>query len=333
MTMDWNNLWRRRQAWVRNAGLISVGLMGIHYGAIQPAQSFRGIAQSRQTGLAAIEDQRHEHWFQPSVEEGTDEGIGGGVPGGVMLQKGVTEGRGDGDVDHKIVRTGSLVLVVEKPGETAKSIQRLAETAGGFLLNWDTDGGQEATHAFLRVRVPVANYESARASILKLAQRVENEQMQAEDVTRQYVDQEARLRNLHAQEIQYLTILKLAHTVKDTLDVSERLNQVRGEVEKQQSEFNTLSRQVQLVAISVSIRKETEAQLFGLSWRPVYETKFAARRGVEGLIEYSTSVMSFLFYLPAVALWMATILLGLIVSWRVLLWAWKVLLVPRAKAA
>jgi hypothetical protein len=53
--------------------------------------------------------------------------------------------------------------------------------------------------------------------------------MEAEDVTRQYVDEQAHLRNLRAQEAQYLTILKQAKTVKDTLDISEKLNAVRAD--------------------------------------------------------------------------------------------------------
>jgi len=44
--------------------------------------------------------------------------------------------------------------------------------------------------------------------------------------------------------------LKRAKTVKDTLDVSEKLNGVRGEIEQQQVEFQALSKQVETVATS-----------------------------------------------------------------------------------
>lgn len=40
--------------------------------------------------------------------------------------------------------------------------------------------------------------------------------MEAEDASTQYVDDLARLRNLRAQELQYLAILRQARTVKDT---------------------------------------------------------------------------------------------------------------------
>lgn len=301
MTSSVVELWRRNRSRIKNGWLIMAGIAAIYYGAIQPRQDFRGVAMQRSSALAAVEDSRHQHWFQPrlkAVRESLAEGTVGGVPGGVaMFQRGVDARPADED-DRKIVRTSSLTLVVDKPAEAAGKVQRLAEGAGGFLVAWEANGGQEATSASLMIRVPVAKFELMRAAIRQLAQRVENERVQAEDVTRQYVDDQARLRNLRAQETQYLTILKLARTVKDTLEVSERLNQVRGEIEKQQSDFNALSKQVELVAINVALRKEAEAQVFGLPWRPLYEFQVCRTPG-SGRVNRLFHLRAFFPVLPA----------------------------------
>jgi Domain of unknown function (DUF4349) len=335
MTIAWRPLWWKDRNWLKKLWLIAGGIAAIYYGAIHPRQDFRGVAMQRASALAAIEESRHEHWFQSNSlavrEERQTEGIVGGVPGGAAYQKSAVT-RPAEDNERKIVRTSSVALIVEKPADAAGRVQQLAEGAGGFLVNWQANGDREATTASLMIRVPVAKFESTRTAIRKLAQRVENERVEAEDVSTQYVDDQARLRNLRAQETQYLAILRQARTVKDTLDVSDKLNQVRGDIERQQSEFNTLSKQVELVAITVSLRKETEAQVFGLPWRPLYEVKLAARLGLEGLIDYSTSVLSFFFYLPAILLWMATILVGAAIGWRVLRWAGRQLFVTRASA-
>jgi hypothetical protein len=45
-------------------------------------------------------------------------------------------------------------------------------------------------------RQRAARFEEARAEIRKLGLRVESEKVQAQDVTRQYVDEDANLRNL-----------------------------------------------------------------------------------------------------------------------------------------
>jgi len=333
------NIWLklRQQNWNRLGGawFIVAGVAAVYYGAIQPSQAFRGVSSQKAAGEAAIENRRHEHWYKPNslMVGGMNEGVVGGVPmsSASFLSAEVAEPTNDDD--RKLVRTSSIGLVVEKPAEAATAIQQLAEAAGGFLTNWESDGGKAATNASLMVRVPIEKYAATMAEIRKLAQRVESERVQAQDVTRQYVDNDARLRNLRAQETQYLAILKQARTVKDTLEVSEKLNQVRGEIEQQQSEFNTLSKQVELVSVAVSLRREIDTQVFGLPWRPAYEFKFAVRQGLEGLLDYSTSILSFVFYLPAIVLWMATILGALAIIWRVLRWAGRLLFTsPKAAA-
>lgn len=145
------------------------------------------------------------------------------------------------------------------------------------------------------------------------------------------MDQSARLRNLRAQEVQYLGILKQAKTVKDTIDVSEKLDEVRGEIETQQAEFDALSKGVETVALTITLRAEAEAQVFGLHWRPLYQLKRAARQGIDSIGDYALAMTSLLFYLPSILLWLATILLGAAVGWRVLRWAAKAFFASRPK--
>jgi hypothetical protein len=173
----------------------------------------------------------------------------------------------------------------------------------------------------LAIRVPVARFTEVRAAILKLAVRVENDRLEAQDVTKDYVDREAQLRNLRAQEQQYLGILKRAATVKDTLEVSEQLNRVRGEIEQHQAEFIALSKQTESVEISMTLTAETDAQVFGIHWRPLYQLKIAARNGLEGVADYIAAIVSLAFFLPTILLWLGTILFGVAAGWRILRWA------------
>jgi len=229
--------------------------------------------------------------------------------------------------DRKLVRTESLGLIVKTPAETAEKIIQIAQGAGGFLVASNVNGGADATSASLSIRVPAERFDEVRAQIRKLSLRVESESIDAQDVTKQYVDQEARLRNLRAQEQQYLGILRKAATVKDTLEVSDKLNEVRGAIEERQAEFEALSKQVETVAINITLRAEAAAQVFGLNWRPLYQLKIAAREGLEGFGEYAASMTTFVFYLPTILLWLFTILAGAAVGWRILKWAARILFI------
>jgi hypothetical protein len=221
---------------------------------------------------------------------------------------------------RKIIRTSSLEMVVQHPSETAEKIAALAESMGGYVTSAE-GGGENATSGKLTIRVPAVRFEQARSQIRNMGLRVENETIDAQDVTRQYVDQDASIRNLRAEESQYLLILKQATTVKDLLAVSEKLSEVRGQIEQQQAEFNALSKQVETVAISISLRAEAEAQVLGLNWRPGYQLKLALRDGLESLANYATAMTALLFYLPAVLLWVGTIAFAIVIGWRLLRWA------------
>jgi Domain of unknown function (DUF4349) len=221
--------------------------------------------------------------------------------------------------ERKIIRSSSLAIVVQHPAQVMDKIMALAETEGGYLES-SQGGGQDAASGSLTIRVPAARFEQTRAEIRKLGLRVENESIDARDVTRRYVDQDANLRNLRAEEAQYLAILKQANTVKDLLAVSQRISEVRGQIEQQQAEFNALSKETDTVAIAISLRTEAETQVFGLNWRPLYQMKLALRDGLESLAGYASAMMAFLFYLPAVLLWVGTIAGGAAVGWRLLRW-------------
>jgi hypothetical protein len=329
-------LWLGGRKWLKTGWLIAAFLVAVYGGVIRPSRAFRGIAMQKTAALAAIE--RNRHWLVPlpqSVDNATlAAGIVGGVPGRVVSRSVpmMTYLPSDSLAERRLVRTSSIDLLVKSPAESAEKIRSLTEHVGGFLVKLQTNGAQDATNATLTIRVPVARFAEVGAEIRKLSLRLEGEQMEAEDVTRQYVDQQARLRNLHAQEAQYLVILKLAKTVKDTLEVSEKLNGVRGEVEQQQAEFEALSKQVEPVAVTVSLHSEAEANLFGLNWRPLYELKLAAMQGLEGLADYATAMFSLVFYLPAILLWLATILAGAALGWKILRLAARMLLAGKKTA-
>jgi hypothetical protein len=235
--------------------------------------------------------------------------------------------------DRKIVRTGSLQAVVKSPVETAEKVRLMAEGLGGYVESLQINAGQNAPTASMTIRVPAARLEDAKAEFRKLTIRTENEQSNASDVTRQYVDLDARIRNLRAQEAQYLNIMKSATKVKDMLEVSENLSEVRGQIEQQQAEFAALSKQVETVALTLSLRAEPLAP--GVAhWRPLYELQMASRDALDGLTNYANTMMAVILEIPVLLLWLATIVLGVAGSWRALRWVARVFFAyPKQQAA
>lgn len=306
---------RNRQFWAGVATTICVGLMvGIAVPNLQRAR----ISTYAPRKMASLMDAR----IGPSNSEGYEDRDAMTVNAISAVSQ-----------DRKMIRTSAVEMVVKNPKETSEKIRLLAEQAGGFLVSAETSGTENEPSASLTVRIPIEKFDQVRLQIVSLGMRVEGEKIEAQDVTKQYVDATARLRNLHAQETQYLGILKQAKTVKDTVEVSDKLNEVRLQIEQQQAEFDALSKQVETVALTVSLHAEAEAQVFGLHWRPLYQLKVAARDGMDGIGDYAAAMASFVFYIPAILLWLITILLGAALAWRILCWAWRLLFASRSKTA
>ena len=111
------------------------------------------------------------------------------------------------DADRKMERTASMEIVTKDPADTSEKIRQFAERLGGFLVKSVTNG-EGVARGIPSVRIPSERFEEARAEIRRLGKHVDSERVEAEDVTRQYVDLDARLKNLRNEEAQYLSIMK-----------------------------------------------------------------------------------------------------------------------------
>jgi len=225
----------------------------------------------------------------------------------------------DAAAGRRIVRIASMEIVAEHPREIADRIAEIAEKMGGYLVSAD-GGGQSASTAHVTVRVPAAQFEEARTEIRELGVRVEGEKFDAQDVTRQYVDQEATIRNLQAEELQYLAILNRANDVNSMLMVAGKLSEVRGQIEKLQAEANSSVQQAETVSIAIALRTEAAPQVSGVDWRPLHELRAAANDGFSSVVAYAATMISVLFYLPAALLWTGTIFITAVLGWRFVHW-------------
>jgi Domain of unknown function (DUF4349) len=217
----------------------------------------------------------------------------------------------------KIIHKAELALQVTNCAETQKKIEALAADEGGFLES----STLEENSAEIKLRVPSARFDEVRGKLRDLAVRVRQDSISAADVSKQYVDREARLRNMRAQEQQFLEIMKKAHTVPDVLAVSKELDQVRGEIERADAEFRHLKDQIDMAQFTIRLFSEASPT----RWTP----RATAKSAVHDLVESLASLGDFLIWLvvnlPVLVLWIVTVLLLAAFCWYILRKAWRFL--------
>ncbi|PIS05360.1 MAG: hypothetical protein COT81_01565 [Candidatus Buchananbacteria bacterium CG10_big_fil_rev_8_21_14_0_10_42_9] len=214
--------------------------------------------------------------------------------------------------DRKIVKNGSLSLVVNKIDEAVMAISDFANNAGGFVQNVSVrEVNDNVKSGTITVKVPADQLETVFDQAKSIAVKVAREDINTQDVTEQYIDLDAQVRNLKREEESYLKILEQAKTIEEILNVSQRLSYVRGQIERIEGQLNYLSRQIEMSTLTISLTSEADVQIFGVVWSPLAEIKRAIRNMFSSLVSYANALIALVFALPVLILWLITWGIGL----------------------
>ncbi len=201
-----------------------------------------------------------------------------GAPAGIPPLPRPTAGATAAEVDQKIIKNGNLSLTVGKVADAADRITQLAQSGGGFVQSsMVADRGDGTYRGEVSVRVPVAKFEEMMGEIKKLASFVRSETATGQDVTEQYTDLQAQLRNAQAQEQTYLEVLKQARSVEDILKVQAQLGAIRGQIESLQGRITYLGNQTSYSTISVTLEEEPNVRAPTRGFRPFAIVQEAAQ--------------------------------------------------------
>lgn len=167
-----------------------------------------------------------------------------GSGGGSGTSYNLPEGR-------KVIMEGYVrlrVSSIEDVPRVAERASRLADAFGGYVGEMHI--GED--YATVLLRVPQEKFNKTLEELKKLANVIEVS-TNARDVTEQYVDLEARLKALRAQEERLLQFLSQAKTVEDLLKVEDYLTRVRSNIEWYEAQLKNLERSIQFSSIRVYI--------------------------------------------------------------------------------
>lgn len=182
------------------------------------------------------------------------------------------------DEERMIVRNGDMSLVVQDVVDARDEIARLAEGQGGYVVSSWISGEEEEMRGNISIRVPDEKFEQAMAEIRELAIRVNSENTQSQDITEEFTDLEARLKNAEATESQYLALLEKASNVEETLKIYDSLARVRGEIEQIKGRMQYLERTSSMSLITAQLRPATTAKpLVSAGWSALEALKSAIR--------------------------------------------------------
>jgi len=209
-----------------------------------------------------------------------------------------------------IVQTASLRLIVRDAPNALQAVKQLVAAQQGYISTsktWKEDG-EPSTQA--TIRVPSEKLEATLKQLRALALDVDSESLSGEDVTEEYVDLQASLRNEQAYERELLELLTQTRqrtgNADDLLAVYNRVNEVRGRIEKMQGRMQYLEKTSTLATINLELIPSSLAQPINVAgWHPTG----TVRTSIRALLRALQVLVDIVIVLVIVALPIALIIL------------------------
>lgn len=185
--------------------------------------------------------------------------------------------------ERMIIRTVNMSVIVENTDKAVEQINDLLKAHKGYVANSRRWYVNDAPYAHITLRVPAESLDEVMAQLRAMVIKVENENVSGQDVTEQYADNAARLRNLEATEKELLTLLTQVREnrgkAEDILAVYRELTNIRAQIEQIKGRQQYLERMTALATIEIAIRpREAPKPLVEKeTWNPLITANRALR--------------------------------------------------------
>jgi hypothetical protein len=198
-------------------------------------------------------------------------------------------------INQQIIRTATIQFTARDVVGTQNSIWNLASELGGNVLTSNATGTDDTMRAEIAFRVPSDRFKEALDRLRGYAVKVNQEQSSAQDVTEEYVDLQARQRNLEATVAQFQSLLTKATTVDDTLKVQVQLNNAQSDLERVKGKLNYYDQRTAFSTIAATILPVPAAKSSSVtpvsSWSLGHSVREAWNRSVNGLQNVADAVI------------------------------------------
>jgi hypothetical protein len=159
--------------------------------------------------------------------------------------------------NRKLVRNARVDLEVRSFDQALQQIAAFASEDKGYIA---TSNSEKQENGKLRGEIVVKLLPENLDSFLNRLHEIgdlKNQTLGTEDVTKQYFDTDARLKNAQAMEQRLLEILKKkSDDINDLLAVEKELGRVREQIEQMQGELKLMDSQVQLATVTIVLAEK-----------------------------------------------------------------------------
>ncbi|HZK49410.1 MAG TPA: DUF4349 domain-containing protein [Thermoleophilia bacterium] len=192
-------------------------------------------------------------------------------------------------LDRKIVSNATLLVEVER-GQFQIAFDQallLADKFGGYVVSSNStaaDAESTMRSGTIALRVPETAFTQALSDAAKLG-TVKSRNVDTQDVTEEYLDLGARLKNAEVQEKAFLALMDKAKTIDEILQVRQVLSQTQMEIEQLKGRIRFLDEHTSFSTLTISLYEAGSEFKPAGSWGFVDSLKDALHAFVDSVNE------------------------------------------------
>ena len=175
-------------------------------------------------------------------------------------------------IKKKIIKDGRLGIKVTDLTNTKLRVDSLIKLHGGYYANENFNNTDWESSYNLKIRVPSINFEKLITVIETGESEILYKEIDAHDVTDQFIDLETRLENKRNYLNRYNELLKQAKTIKEILDIEEKIRGLEEEIESTTGRLTYLNDLVDYSTLDLTISKRKPFR-----YNPANRDKFSER--------------------------------------------------------
>ena len=159
--------------------------------------------------------------------------------------------------DRKIIYIADVTLVVTDFSKTEKELPALVVRSGGYLADVSVDQSRgEHRGGRWVARVPAEKFEGFLDDLATLGVPEARHQT-AQDVSEEYIDMEARIKNTKRLEDRILKLVdERSGNIREITELEQQLSRVREEIERMEGRLRYLANRAALTTVTITAREE-----------------------------------------------------------------------------
>lgn len=222
---------------------------------------------------------------------GSSSGYAGGSKSIQTEKSTIADELQDGSQDQMLIKKATISFDVKDYSKARKRIVDIIKSNDAYISSEYESKNDYQISNTMQIRVASDKFEPLIDSLIGQANNLDQKIITVKDVTEEFVDVKARINAKKQVEKRYLEILSKAESVKEILEVEQKLGQIREEIESREGRLKYLSHQVSLSTINITFyQQKTAIPKSRINFLNRLSSSFIS--GWRGLIEFLLDLVS-----------------------------------------